>query len=353
MRNTPSLPRFSVRLVLAIGAIHGCFSWTMACFVERQYPNRILNVRAIEPTEWKARNQIVASYFDAGRRDGRPLIGFVGSSFSWGYPYSQEASLSQALVEARPDRRVVNAGVLGLGLDGVHQLTKIAELQDCRFETLFVEIPVVNEMAHLAGQAELKFWKGHFRGARDDVDFVRGTTHFRWMLRNPASLDVLTVFAEEALLDDASTPQPFAEPAAGYFISRAAFERIHPTYVLKVAATLESARGIADRVVAYPSLVCLSAGKLANYDAEALRDQIEATVKACEACEGLPGVVAIRPPDRFLTDRTLYQNITHLNVRGNAEFGRWLASELDLAENGARPDLGSDSTTSVAAASVR
>jgi hypothetical protein len=344
MRNMPSVPKFVLRLVVAIGAIHLCFSAAMTGFVERQCPNRILNVRVLEPTEWRARNQIVASYFDAGRRDGRPLIGFVGSSFSWGFPYSEEASLSQALVEARPDRRIINAGVLSYGLDGVHQLTKIAELQNCRFETLFVEIPIVNETAYLAGQSVPERWRDHYPQARDEVAFVRGMSHFGWILRSPSSFDLATVAAEEAALVDPLQRNRFVQPTPGYFTARATFERLRPTYSRKLVATLESARRIADRVVAYPSLICLSGGEFANYDVAALRDQIEETVVMCGS---VPEVVAIRPTDRFLTDRTLFLNLTHLNVRGNAEFGAWLASELRRAELEEATRRGPDATTIV------
>jgi hypothetical protein len=304
----------------------------MTGFVERQCPNRMINVRVLEPVEWKPRNQIVASYFDAGRRDGRPLIGFVGSSFSWGFPYSQEVSLSQALVEARPDRRVVNASVMSYGLDGVHQLTKIAELQDCRFETLFVEIPIVNETAYLAGQSVPERWRDHYPQVRDEVAFVRGMSHFGWILQSPSSFDLSTVVVEVASLKDPLQRSRFIRPTPGYFTSRADFERLRPSYSRKLAATLESARRIADRVVAYPSLICLSGGDFANYDVAALRDQVEETVAMCGS---VPEVVALLPPDRFLTDRTLYLNFTHLNVRGNAEFGAWLASELRRAERAA------------------
>jgi hypothetical protein len=331
MRSPPAVPYFVVRLVLVIGAIHGCYCAAMTGFVERRYSNRMANVRALEPAEWQPRQRIVAAYLEAAARDVRPRIGLFGSSFSWGYPYSQDDTLSRPLVEARPDRRVVNVSVIGFGLDGIHQLTTMAEYQNCRFETLLVEIPIVNELAYLATQAEPACWERHYASTRDDFAFVQGTSHFGWMLRRPSSFDLSNVAAEEASLVDSLMPNRFAQPAAGYFASRETFERLRSTYRRKLIATLESTRRIADRVVAYPSLVCLSAGDRIRYDAAAIGEQIDATV---DACRRVPDVVVLRPTDRLLTEESLYLNLTHLNVQGNAEFGRWLVAELRKAERG-------------------
>jgi hypothetical protein len=159
-----TFPKFVVRLALVAGAVHVCFSGFLALVVEKGFPHRMLNVLNIEPDNHAARTELVASFLDAARRDGRPLIGFFGSSFTYGYPFPPSAPLSLPTSEAYPDHRVVNVSLLSAGLDSLHTTIQLAALQGCRFETLVIEVPVVNEISWMpAGSG----WRKHYAETKE------------------------------------------------------------------------------------------------------------------------------------------------------------------------------------------
>ena len=193
-----TFPKFVVRLALLAGAMHVCFSGFMAIVVEKAFQHRMLNVRAIEPDNRPARNELIASFLDAARRDGRPLIGFFGSSFTYGYPFPPSAPLSGETAEAFPDHRVVNVSIIGAGLGGIHTSLELAALQGCRFETLVVEIPVVNETSWIYKNPQT--WRRDYAESRQGLMHAQGATHFRWFLERPSGVRYLALMFEELTL---------------------------------------------------------------------------------------------------------------------------------------------------------
>jgi hypothetical protein len=318
-------PRFVLRLAILGTALHVCLSGILAVVAERGFPNRMVNVRTFEPDDHSGRVKLIASYFQAARRDGRPLIGFFGSSFTYGYPFPQSAAMSCEIQRSFPDHRIVNAGVPAFGLDGIHELTQIALIQNCRFETLFVEIPVVNELSHLSQSCDPDIWTWHYSTARMRLEYVSGADYFGWFLLRPSGVRHSAWMLNELTLADNEIPLSLVQPVDGYFVKRDDFERIRSVYILKAAATLRAAQAISDRVIAFPTPVLLGADDRIRYDAAALREQIEVSEAACEA---VPGVELLKLEERFLMDEELFCNLTHLSRHGNREFGAWLAGKL-------------------------
>jgi hypothetical protein len=318
-----AFPKFVVRLALLAGMTHVCFSGLLTLVVEKRFPHRMLNVRAIEPDDRPARNELIASFLGAAKRDGRPLIGFFGSSFTYGYPFPPSSPLSGETAEAFPDHRVVNVSVLSSGLDAIHTSIELAALQGCRFEILVIEIPVVNETSFLPKNPQ--GWRKDFVGAHEDVAHAEGATHFQWFLKRPSGVRYLAIMFEELTLANDEIPLSLVQPYDGYFATREKFEVVRGEYADKVAVTLKAAQAISDRVVAFPTPVYLAGNGKIRYDAAALREQIDATYAACGAVEG---VTTVRFDERFLQDGNLFCNLTHLGLRGNREFGAWLAGEI-------------------------
>jgi len=333
-----TFPKFVVRLALLAGAVHVCFSGFLVLVVERGFPHRMLNVRAIEPEDRTARNELIASFLAAARGDGRPLIGFFGSSFTYGYPFPPSAPLSGETEKAFPHHRVVNVSVLSSGLDGIHTSLQLAALQGCRFETIVIEVPVVNEMSYLPKNP--KGWRVGYAEAREGLLHAQGATHFSWFLRRPSGVRYLALMFEELTLADKEIPLGLVQPYDGYFAGPEAFQAVRDEYAEKIGATLRSAQAISDHVVAFPTAVFLAGDDRVRYDAAALREQIDAAYAACRAVHG---VTAVRLDERFLRDENLFCNLTHLGLRGNREFGAWMAGELGR--------LGSEAGSEVAAKS--
>jgi len=317
-------PQYVVRLGCLAAVIHVCCSWFMAVVVEQAFPHRMLDTRAVAPDDHSDRMELTAAFFDAARRDGRPLIGFFGSSFTYGYPFPPSATFTTETQARFPDRHVINVSMLASGLDGIHFYIELAALQNCRFETLVLEMPIVNETAYMVS-APAHDSRKNYADARASLAAFQGSTHFQWFLRRPGSSRHLANVFDELMLPDKELRLALGQPYDGYFATRDKFEAVRDKYEEKVALTLRAAQKISDRVVAFSTPIYLAGEDRIRYDVESLREQIDATYAACES---VGGVVAVRFDERFLQDDTLFSNLTHLNLHGNREFGAWMAGEL-------------------------
>jgi hypothetical protein len=316
-------PTFIAKLACVAVLTHVGFSGFLALLTEHCFAHRMVNIRALENQDMKARTELIASFLNAVRRDERPLIGFFGSSFSFGYPFPPSAPMSGETCSAFPDHRVVNVSVLGASLEGIQNSLTLAELQGCRFETVVVEIPVINELSNFAGSAAS--WRIHFAEAKDRLTEVHDTTYFQWYFRRPAGVHYLAAMFEELTLSDGDIPLSLVQPSDGYFMSAKTFESVRDEYSDKIRLTLETAKRIGNRVIAFPTPVFLAGGDRIRYDTAAVREQIESTE---EACRSVAGVTALRLEPRFLNDKALFYNLTHYGLRGNREFGSWIAGEI-------------------------
>jgi hypothetical protein len=318
-----TFPKFVVRLACLAVAVHICFSGLLTFVVEKNFTHRMLNVRSFEPDDHQARMELIASFFHIARRDDRPLIGFFGSSFTYGYPFPPWVPLSNATAEAFPDHRVVNASLLAGGLESLHASIQLAGLKGCRFETLVLEIPVVNETSWM--QQKSSNWRANYAETRSMLADTREATYFKWFLRRPGGVRYLAILFEELTLNDEEISIKVLQPSDGYFATREGFAAVRKEYSEKLAATLRAAQEISDRVVVFPTPIFLAGGDRIRYDTAALREQIDATYAACRSVEG---VSVLRLDERFFSDEKLFSNLTHLGLHGNQVFGTWLAAEL-------------------------
>lgn len=123
---------------VAAGLTHVAVSVT-AAYVMSGCGRRIFNVQAFQKQDHFS--ALVGGYLDANPASTVT----VGSSFSFGYPFPAEMTLSSGL----PD--TVNASVVGAGLDTIN-ISILCEMKarSIRPRTIILEVPLINEVYNIA-----------------------------------------------------------------------------------------------------------------------------------------------------------------------------------------------------------
>src|SRR5918994_909340 len=127
---------------------HLVWSYGVALVLERTYRHRIMDLRRWSGREQgvSAQRELLARFLDLEvRRANRPTVVFLGSSFSFGYPWQERVILSRRYSELRPDQAVLNASVTGGGLSLIHNWAICgARRQQVVVDAAIIELPVIN-----------------------------------------------------------------------------------------------------------------------------------------------------------------------------------------------------------------
>jgi hypothetical protein len=313
-------------VVITTVITHVVWSYGVALVLERTYRHRIMDLR-----RWSGRDQsasaqreLLARFLDLEvRRANRPTVVFLGSSFSFGYPWQERVILSRRYSELRPDQTVLNASVTGGGLPLVHNWAICAaRRQQLLLDAAVIEIPVINTVASLLREFEGQGGITPLESCSEPP--VSGRGYLPFVLKQPLGLGWVRFVWDVEAYEKPDEPIVVIPVPAGYFVSRENFSRIKGAYQSQIIATLTQAKTVAKRVYAFPSPVYLPALDEIEEDAGAIQEQLSATLDSCRA---VPGVECL-DPDAFYRMKEAYYNITHLNQHGHDAMARWLAEKV-------------------------
>ena len=311
---------FVAAAVAGAGALHLGWSGVLAAIVARGYQHRAPNITTIEgPERFALLGRFIAH--EAAAAQARPFLAFVGSSFTYGYPWRESAIFSYRYAERHPQAKVVNLSMLSADTTSLNDwIFCSAKVNGVRFDTTFVEIPVVNEVNSLTDYRRRRLvMPGMQRFDACDLD-PQGPRYLGYFLRYPYGVGWLAGLRDPDAYDKPDQMPSVVVIPENYFAGASDFAAVERLYAARVSAMLLTARAVSRRVVAYPAPILLTAARAAGADAQALRAQLDAALAACRA---VPGVTCLDPA--FLYDRPAdFYNHTHLNQRGHAEMADWL-----------------------------
>jgi hypothetical protein len=325
-----ALSRFTGKVFIAVVAVHVVSSACMSIVMSRSYRERMPNVRLVD-ADPRTKQSLIASYLRSAADDGRPVTCFVGSSFTWGYPWAENAALTAAAGDAIADSRTVNASIINAGLEATRNTLAVARESNVRFARVVVEIPVVNELSFLEIGCS---WTANCMPPRPEP-FRRTDRYARsyreYFLKTPGGWRVAPAAMGDEGDDAADGPVQLAELPKTYFLDSQRFAAVREAYGRSIVATLDAARQVTDEVAAFPTPIYVTGAETLGFERAALEEQIAFTLESCRQAEGVL-VVELEP--RHLTDASLFANVTHFNRRGNREFGAWLAKRIAAGERG-------------------
>jgi hypothetical protein len=305
-------------VVLACVA-HLAWSSAMTELLASSYDHRIFDVRRW-PSDLSrpAVAQLVAAFAEDRLRgsDRRPSTVFIGSSFTFGYPWQESVVFSTRYAELRPDERVLNISVIGAALEVLNRGV-LCGVRDAGqpIDLVILEIPVINAIAKVA-EGESADWTTGCAPA------ARRPRYLGFALERPIGIGWLPFIWDAYAYEKAEENLALAPVPKGYFVRDPDFTNVRARYRQLVAATVAAAKPLAHRLVVFPSPVFLPGVAKLGEDAEVIRVQLTDSIAACREIEG----VTCLDPDALYTQPDAYYNMTHLNQRGHQAVANWLAA---------------------------
>jgi hypothetical protein len=312
---------FKALAALALGAVamHLLWSSVLAAIVDHFYRHRAPDISRVDGSY---RFELFGRFMAHERsRTQRPIVAFVGSSFTYGYPWQESVIFSRRATGLFPEAMVLNLSMLSADTSSLNDWVFCsAKASGIAFDVAVVEIPVVNEASQLAQYRRRGLPPPPMTPlARCGLE-PRTANYAGYFARHPYGVGWLRPLWDPNAYEQPDRTLPSVVVPPHYFADSADFAGIEREYAARVRAMLSGARAQSRSVIAYPSPILLSEVAKAGQDVAALRRQLEV---ALEACRAVPDVVCVEPA--FLYDRREdFLNLTHLNQRGHEEMAAWL-----------------------------
>jgi hypothetical protein len=315
-----------VKFVVAAAAVsvllHGVVAVAASTAMRVMYPHRIYNVRAWSD-EGNLRYRLVGSFLREHVPSDRPVVAFVGSSVTYGYPWAEPFVFSRLFADARPDATVVNASIVAADITGINEwVICAARRNNVRVRALVLELPVVNTTAHFIRLREQGLRGGHLAACE------AGETdpgYLRLAVAEPRGLGWLTFLSRTDASERIEGSIRLMPVPDDYFASAEKFASIREDYALGIRRLLTNALQVADTVYAFPSPVFVDGLAEIGRDPVMLAEQLAATDAACAE---VPGVRCLDTA-RLWADRSLYINLTHLNQAGHRATAELMLASVD------------------------
>ena len=317
--------RHLVRFVLVTAMVslmlHGVVAVAASSAMRVMYPHRIYNVHAWSD-EGAQRYRLVGSFLREHVPSDRPVLAFVGSSVTYGYPWAEPFVFSSIFANARQDVSVINASIIAADITGINDwVLCAARRNNVRFQAIVVELPVVNTTAQFIRLRE--------QGRRSDLAACApgeiDPSYFRLALMQPRGVGWLTFLSRTDAAERIESVRMASVPD-DYFASAAKFASIRKEYAQGIKRLLTNALQLADTVYAFPSPVFI--GGLAEFggNPQAMTEQMAVTDSVCA---DVPGVRCLDTA-RLWTDRPLYFNLTHLTQAGHRAVADLLLASVNV-----------------------
>lgn len=299
-------------------AMHLLWSWAMTALLSSAYDHRIFDVR-----RWPADlprpavAELVAAFVRDHAAADKPVTMFVGSSFTFGYPWSESVVMSKRYAEQHGEARVLNVSVLGAGLEVLNR-SILCGLRAAgrRIDTAILEIPVINAVSRLR-DGEPTDWPGACPAEEISARYLP------FALKRPIGIGWLTFMWDPYAAARPDEPIQLVV-AKGYFVPPETFGAMRAQFRDLVAQTISAARPLADRLVVLPTPVYLPGVAEVGEDAANVRQQLDETLAACRTVAS----ATCLDPEPFYRRRDAYYNMTHLNQHGHQLMAAWLSAKL-------------------------
>jgi hypothetical protein len=303
--------------------LHGVVAVAASTAMRVMYPHRIYNVRAWSD-EGNLRYRLVGSFLREHVPSDRPVLAFVGSSVTYGYPWAEPFVFSRLFANARPDAAVVNASIVAADITGINDWVICAARRNhVRVHALVLELPVVNTTAHFIRLRE-QGQAGHHLAACGGGEIDPG--YLRLAITQPRGLGWLTFLSRTDATERIESSIRLMPVPDDYFASAEKFASIRNEYAQGIKRLLTNALQVADTVYAFPSPVFTAGLAEVGRDPQVLTEQLAATDAACAE---VPGVRCLDTA-RLWTDRSLYINLTHLNQAGHRATAELMLASVDI-----------------------
>jgi hypothetical protein len=312
--------RYVLAVILAVALAHLSWSAGIVSLLHHFYGHRVANV--VKTRDLGSEREDLASSFVAesrarARRSGRPLLMFLGSSVTYGYPWQEAVIFSTRVAQILPDRTVANLSVIGEGTRWLSYIAHCTIDSTRRPDVLVVEVPLVNSIGNLRIQP--RFAPRPCAGAGPAA-----IGYWRLALARPFGVGWLALLWDEESYDKPDQDLQVTRVPPSYFADRQAFATLEPQFEDELRQYLRQMSTMGEKVYVYVSPIYTPAIAEAGGDRLAVQHQIDL---ANRVCQEVKGVICLdtRP---FGTQKDLFYNLTHLNQRGHRALADWFVRQI-------------------------
>jgi hypothetical protein len=299
-------------VIVAACATHLVWTTAVLLSIESSYQHRLFNLRKIEA------NNIHIPYTGfvtslIQHAGNRPIV-FIGSSFTFGYDYSEGLIFTRKVAASLPEKTVVNASMLAWNIFGMFETTLCALTQaNNRAAIIITELPVINDAE------SARTWT---RGSLLRPPCI-SRSPWAHLAKLPQGTNWIATARDEMVgRDDRSVilqplPPDWIIPASIYSRSEPELRRRYIDY-------LDRLRPHAGRVIAFVSPLYVDGLERLGFDRANMQRQL---LVPLEACRAVPGIECL-DTSSFTHDGSMYINVSHLGIRGHEAFAQWLLPHL-------------------------
>lgn len=307
--------------------VHLVFSAGVALAAQRCYPERIFDVRRISDGP---HDQLIGAYLASARSNPVDTV-FVGSSFTFGYPWSDEVTFA-SLYGKVAGQRVLNVSIVGANTedlceDVLRELNRVGMTPG----SIVIEFPLINETKQLLLPEE---GQAMAITPRQTDSGIGAAPHslFSFVLRRPLGVDWIRLLWSPYARSQPERNVSITRVPDDYFASSDDFERIKEELAARMRTVLTMAAGVTENVYlfvtpVYPEGVERAGSDKANIERQLRFAQAECRQLAGEKCIDTMGLAA---------ESGSYYNLTHLNKKGHADFAALLSRSMKPKHDVAR-----------------
>lgn len=322
-----TLIRNGVVALCCAALAHLVFSAVVALAAQRGYPERIFDVRRISDGP---HGELVGAYLASQRPDQIDTL-FVGSSFTFGYPWSDEVTFASLYGKAVGER-VLNVSIVGANTEDLCE-DVLSELNGAGMTpgSIVIEFPLINETKQLLlpedGQAMATIPRQTDSGIGEAPHSL-----FSFVLRRPLGVDWIRLLWSPYARSQPERNVSITRVPDDYFASSDDFERIKEELTARMRTVLTMAAGVTENVYLFVTPVYLEGVERAGSD----KANIERQLRYAQAeCRRLAGEKCIDTMN-LAAESGSYYNLTHLNKRGHADFAALLSRTMNPKHGVAR-----------------
>jgi hypothetical protein len=309
-------------LLIGVSALvaHLLWSAVIVGFLGHYYSHRLINIRKMENigNQWQDMSSaFVTTVLSEATIEKKPLVLFIGSSVTFGYPWQERVIFSRIVSERFTNLKVANLSVIGADMSKLNDYVTCSLVDFRKPSMVLAEIPMVNSIGQLTLNAK--------RNRGQCANYSNGGVgYWRLVLSRPYGLGWISLLWDEESYEKPDEDIAINPLPSTYFASAERFDAIRPQYETELAEYLNAVSAMGRNVAVYVSPIYTPGIGDSGGDKSAVEHQIELTYNICKR----NGKVICLDSSSFGTHREYFYNLTHLNQRGHQAMAEWFEQQI-------------------------
>ena len=305
--------RYVFYLALFATITHICAAIFFSVYTSAVYEHRLINVRQIDAQE---RSKMIAGFTESVvNRSRKPVVLFAGSSFAWGYYWSEKNIFTWHLQQNRPEYRIVNSSTIGAKSFDTETMICILDKVGVKVDHLIIEISLANSGP---GKSSLSCDNNRFEIAVNKI-----LPYFPFFVTSFYGLNNFRIIWDEYNYQQSDRTFQSVRLSDTYFQSWQGFKKTVSQRSALIERLLHKAKNISDNV--YFFVAPIASAELEN--SQFLKKDIDRQlIWIYDLCNKIEDVTCL--PMHTLKDSKYFYNISHLNHVGHRAFAELLSKHI-------------------------